>query len=275
MELGFSSYDGGQFLWFYAALLLAAVIASLWLPGRLRPEGGISRPRDPEALAYLGGGTARFADAVIASLTARKLMRVEAGKLVATTTEGGETEAERALLRDYTGYGWNQVLRELAPHGFAVKRELEERGMLAQHGDRTRLRLLPVLPYVLVLLVGLYRLQAGMAEGEPVGFLLALLVLTVVLAIVRFARFNPRTHAGEEAIAKAMADAERLRGAPTSGEVGLAVSLFGTAVLVGTPYASLHAMRNSGSGADGGAGADGGSDGGGGCGGGGCGGCGG
>ena len=94
--------------------------------------------------------------------------------------------------------------------------------------------------------------------------------------VIRLAQFNARTHAGDDAIAETRADMVRLRSAPTSGETGMAVGLFGTAVLVGTPFASLHAMRQpqSGDGGSGGDSGDGAGDGGG-CGGGGCGGCGG
>ena len=59
----------------------------------------------------------------------------------------------------------------------------------------------------------------------------------------------------------------RLRQAPQSDEVTLAVALFGTAVLIGSPWEALHSMRTA-QGGDGSGGADGG------CGGGGCGGCG-
>ncbi|VVT13498.1 conserved hypothetical protein [Erythrobacter sp. EC-HK427] len=108
------------------------------------------------------------------------------------------------------------------------------------------------------------------------GFLVGLTALAAVLGIIRFLKFNPRTRAGEQTLAEAQERASRLKSAPRGEEVGFAVALFGTAVLVGTPFEPLHAMRQAQQGGDsggGGCGSDGGGDGG--CGGGGCGGCGG
>lgn len=275
MEIGFSAYSGSDFLWFYALLLVAACAAALWLPGRLKPEGRGARPDDAELLAYLVGGPARLADSVIAALMARGALRVENKKLVPTGREEGQSKAERALLHDYNGYGWNQVLSVLAGHADAAERQLVSQGLLMRPEERTRVRLLSAAPFAVLLVIGLFRLQAGIAEGEPVGFLIGLLVVTAIIAIVRLVLFNPRTHCGDDALQEARQDAARLRSAPTSGETGLAVGLFGTAVLVGTPFDGLHAMRQDNGGGGGYAGSDGGGDGGSGCGGGGCGGCGG
>ena len=55
---------------------------------------------------------------------------------------------------------------------------------------------------------------------------------------------------------------DRLRKAPTTSEIGLAVALFGTAVLVGSGFADFHTLRHASS-DGGGGGSDGGGDGGG------------
>ena len=46
-----------------------------------------------------------------------------------------------------------------------------------------------------------------------------------------------------------MPDSWLSRTAPTTPEVGYGVALFGTAILAGTPYAELHAMREAARGA--------------------------
>ena len=76
-----------------------------------------------------------------------------------------------------------------------------------------------------------------------------------------------RTKGGLAVVKEAKRRAERLKRAPTQAETGMAVALFGTAVLAGSPLADLHRMRQSDGGSSGG---DSGSSGG--CGGGGCGG---
>ena len=54
---------------------------------------------------------------------------------------------------------------------------------------------------------------------------------------------------GTPSLIAAVADArnisKRLKTAPTTPEVGYGVALFGTAILAGTPYAELHAMREA------------------------------
>ncbi len=102
-----------------------------------------------------------------------------------------------------------------------------------------------------------------------------LMVLAAVLCVWRWASVPARTLAGEVALRALMQQSARVRRAPAAGEAALAVALFGTAVLIGTPWEPVNALRagNGDSGGSGGASSSD-SDGGGGCGGG-CGGCGG
>lgn len=270
MEIGFSAYSGFEFLGFYGLLIVAAVVAGFWIPGWLRPDGETRRVDDAEELAYLAGGPTRLADCVMAKLMASGSLRVNGKKVVPTGTGAGDTKAERALLGGYAPFGQAVALRNLAPHSDAIESSLERQGLLVDQSDRILLRVLPVIPYLTVLAIGLFRWQAGRTEGEPVGYLTMMLIVVAIFTLLRLVRFNPRTKSGNRALDDAQANAQRMRTAPTRSETGMAVGLFGTAVLAGTPYASLHAMRpNNADGSGGGCG------GGSGCGGGGCGGCGG
>lgn len=137
-----------------------------------------------------------------------------------------------------------------------------------------QMRALSTLPLLFVIALGVFRLSAGVTQGEPVGYLTLMLLLLGFATLIRFFAHDPRTRAAREVVAAAKVRSSRMRRAPLAGETGAAVALFGTAVLVGTPLARLHAMRQASSGDGGGSSSsDGGSDGGGG--GGGCGGCGG
>jgi len=271
MEIGFSSYDGADFLWFYSALIAACVVAGLWIPAFLRPDGKLAGVEDSELLAYLAGGQPRFVESVVASLFGRRDLRVEKKKIIKSVNARGQTQAEQALLSGVGDLSWSAAKRTLDRHADAADRELVTRGLLMPPDERWSFRLIPVLPYFFLLLLGAFRWQAGTALGEPVGYLTMMMMLVAVFAFVRIVRFNPRTRAGDDVLDQAQESAQRLRSATTPGEAGLAVGLFGTAVLVGTPFAPLHAMRQQSSGDAGGS--DGGC-GGGGCGGG-CGGCGG
>ena len=278
MISGFSSYSGGEFLLFYALLLLAAVLAGVWLPHFLRAEGQKQAVSDPLHLAYLAGGAGRMTEAVLARLLGVGALRPYGERKLEIVEQGSATnEAEQAVLRGGGNLGITAAFKLIKPYGQDIGQQLTDRGLLMDSGSRWTMRLVSTLPYLVVLAIGWYRREAGQALGEPTGFLTALMILTAILAIVRFAKLDPKTRAGQEALAEVREREMRLKSAPTGPEVGLGVALFGTAILAGTPYGELHAMRQSASG-DGGGGysGDGGDSGSGdgGCGGG-CGGCGG
>lgn len=274
----FSSYSGSDFLLFYSLLLLAAVLAGVWLPHFLRGEGQEQAISDPLQLAYLAGGAGRMTDTVLARLLGVGALRpYGVRKLEIVEQAAGTNVAEQALLRSGGNLGITAAFRLIKPYGEDIRQQLVDRGLLMDSGARWTMRLLATLPYIVVLAIGWYRREAGQALGEPTGFLTALMVFTAILAVVRFAKLDPKTRAGREVLAQARERETRLKSAPTGPEIGLGVALFGTAILAGTPYGELHAMRQSATG-DGGGGysGDGGDSSGGdsGCGGG-CGGCGG
>ena len=57
-----------------------------------------------------------------------------------------------------------------------------------------------------------------------------------------------RTQAALDAVAEAKRSNERARRAPTTGEMGTAVALFGTGVLAGSEWNDFHRMRSAGDG---------------------------
>ena len=279
MITDFSAMSGGTFLLYYGALVIAAVIAGLWLPSFLRPDGRHQQVSDQGQLAWLASGPGRFTEATLARLFGTGVLEADAGnKLRVSRAGAGDSEPERLLTAGGGVFGITEAHRMLKPYAARVEDELIERDLVMDTGARWRLRLAGAAPYLAVLAVGWYRRQAGEALGEPTGFLTALIILTALLMLWRLVRLDPRTRAGQAALGEAKIKAARLRSAATGPELGIGVALFGTAILAGTPYSQLHAMRTAatGDGAGGfaGDGGDSGGDGGSGCGGG-CGGCGG
>lgn len=277
MVTDFSSYTGMDFLTFYGALLLAAAWAALLIPRFLRAEGRDHSVSDPGQLAVLAGKSGRFAEAVLASLYgAGALEEGEKNKLSVLHGATGHTPAERAITAKSGQFGITDAFKTLKPYAADIEERLVERGLLIDKGSRRRLGLVASTPFLALIGLGLYRRQAGEELGEPTGFLTILLVVTALLALWRCFKVDARTRAGLRTLDAAQERASRLKSAPTQAELGLGVALFGTAILAGTPFEQLHAMRQSATG-DGGGGysSDGGSDGDGGGDGGGCGGCGG
>lgn len=272
----FATWTGADFLAFYGVMLVTCIGLSVWFPANLRPEGRMAEIDDAEELAVLAGGAPRHALTVLAHLVAhRAVSPLDSKKLYATATPAGHGRAASAVLRSDGDFTLGDVRRKLKVHADRIAHDLMRRGLLMRDGDRTRLRWLSIAPIIALFLIGLYRQQAGSAVGEPTGFLIALMGLTVGCAVVRLTTINPRTLAGNEVLNDWYGRASRLHRAPQSSEAALAVSLFGTAVLVGTPFEFLHAAQQGAASGSSGCGGVGGSDGGSGCGGGGCGGCGG
>jgi uncharacterized protein (TIGR04222 family) len=277
MEL-FSSWTGSDFLLFYIMLLGFSGAAAWWIPDRLRAPGRRGPAPDLECVAVLAGGPARLADSLLADLYVKGALTAgEKGRLQIASGVANASPAAQALLGIAPPVSLADARKALAAHAERAAARLQRAGLLLRPEEHNRLRWLSVTPFVALLLIGLYRQRAGAALGEPTEFLVALMLLTVVLAVIRFVKSDPRTVAGIAAMRDLRAANGRFARAPRVDEAAMAVALFGTGVLVGTPWEPVHAMRqregDGGSGADGGGGGD--SDGGSGCGGGGCGGCGG
>ena len=268
MEL-FSSWTGSDFLSFYIMLLGASMLAAWWIPAHLRAEGRHSDSPDAEAVALLAGGRTGFTDSVVADLYARDGLKHYAdGKLHIEQPDLPANPAGRTLLTARQPLTHNLADKLLAVHASRVIARLQREGLMLRPDELSRLRWLSIAPFIALFLLGVYRHRAGSAIGEPTGFLTLLLILTAVLALVRFWKCDPRTLAGMEVVQRLRQTSERLRLAPRADEAAMAVALFGTAVLVATPWQPVHAMRKKegdGGGAD--SSSDGGGDGGGGCGG--------
>ncbi|WP_298467060.1 TIGR04222 domain-containing membrane protein [uncultured Erythrobacter sp.] len=272
----FSSYTGFDFVAFYLVMLITSIFASIWMPAVLRRDGRPDEPKGMEETAFLSGGKVRHTTAILTDLFAQGAFEEEKrGKLRVVRKNFEVGEAGRAVLAEIGALRFSHFKSTLHNYARRVEAQLTERGLLLDQGQRFELRVLSILPYIALVVLGLYRVQAGSALGEPTGFLVALLLATAVFALVRFYKFNPRTRAGNEALKVLEERSSRLRRAPAASEVGFAVALFGTGVLVGTPWEPVHAMTQLQSGGNGGSGSNDGGCGGGGCGGGGCGGCGG
>ncbi|GAA0766907.1 uncharacterized protein (TIGR04222 family) [Erythromicrobium ramosum] len=267
----FSSWTGSDFLLFYTMLLGLATFAAWWLPAHLREPGRQGESNDLESIALLAGGRERMADSLIADLYVRgALVPADKGKLHVAARDLPVSPGGKALLAIDAPVTLNEARRAIHIHADRVAARLRRAGLLLRPEEHSRLRLLSVAPFAALFALGLYRQRAGSALDEPTGFLIVLLGLTVALAVIRFAKSDPRTAAGVAIVQQMRARNGRFARAPRPDEAAMAVALFGTGVLVGTPWEPVHAMRQR----DGdGGGADGSSDGG--CGGGGCGGCGG
>ncbi|MBN8502138.1 MAG: TIGR04222 domain-containing membrane protein [Sphingomonadales bacterium] len=265
---------GSLFVMLYLAVLACAWTAGLVLAAWLRPPGRRGRIQSEDDVAVLAGGGVRLAEAVTVRLLAnRKLVQSGFKQFEAVDRTGGETPVERAILNIARPAGWKSLVMAAASEMSAIERRLAACGLLLDTAQLVKIRSIVVAPLVMAMGFGLTRLVTGLAGGHPVGVLIMLLIGTGLLIIWQFFRTARATQAGLAVLQEERDRHARLCRAPMSDEMGLAVALFGTAVLSGSALTAFHEMRqrsDAGSNTDSGCDGD---SGGGGCGG--CGGCGG
>lgn len=274
MTLDPFEWSAPAFLIFCFILFLAAQVASTMIIAAKRPDGSSRVPDDPDALAMLAGGPLRFGEAMVARMLVRGDVAMTDGKtFTARSRHAAGTGAERALLALPMPTKWEPIADIAKHHAKTLAQGFERHGLYMTDGEWRALRWWGLLPFVTIAGIGIVRLALGIARGEAVGFLLVFLLATgIAILIVRFSG-DRRTKGAHRALRDLRERHIRLKSAPTRDETGLAVALFGTAVLAGSPFAEFHALRQA-------SGDSGSSDGGssdsgdGGCGGGGCGGCG-
>ena len=274
--LGPLDLHGPEFLTLYCEIALIALIAALVIPRYLRPDGQRGRRPDEAEIALLAGGRNRFAETVTVGLLAKGAVTVQSsGNIAIRDPRGGETMAERRVTALTSPASWQDIHRALAGPAETAERQLEAKGLWMDRSAARQLRVIQTAPLALLFLFGLTKWIVGALRDRPVGILTALLIVTVIAVILRYAVIDRCTRAGKAALTEARFEAERLRRAAPTDEAPLAVALFGTTVLTGSWLSDFHRMRSAGSGGDTSSSSSSGcSGGGGGCGGGGCGGCG-
>ncbi|OWK45683.1 TIGR04222 domain-containing membrane protein [Fimbriiglobus ruber] len=241
---------GADFLFALIPIMIAAILVGRVLRNILRTPN--PQPGDEDLslgwaeTAYLAGGIPRLATAAITRLVAAGGARVDPdGRLVPLYPAPaglGEVEAMvlTALPVDKTKTTMSALNTAVEQAARRDRLNLFKEGLLITPRQAVGNTALALVPLALVLaLLAFPRLCAGMANGKPVGFLVATCVvggLVGLFALIE--RTNRRTKRGDalmnalRAKHKAMMNDKTWSGNDTTA---LAVALFGTAVLVGSP----------------------------------------
>ncbi|GAA1242511.1 TIGR04222 domain-containing membrane protein [Pseudonocardia aurantiaca] len=286
--------SGPEFLLIYLAIAVAVLVAGTRARRALADPEATIRAGDltahPHDVAYLNAGPEL---AVYSALSAMHLRGTIAG------SGGGNVRAAGRLTPDTDGLekaihfaAASPVHRRRLPFHRPVQTALvivDQRlvtgGLLLSDEQRRQIRRVGL--WMLgVAGLGLVRLLAGIAEAQPVGFLLAAFVAVTVVAAVQLARAPRRTRLGDRTLAQLRSEHHSL--APSlrpdwhvygPGGAALSIGVFGTSALWASDPAFAHEIAaqrvtagGSGDGGGGGSTDGGGGGGGGGCGGGGCGG---
>lgn len=290
--------SGPQFLALYTALLVIATALAVGARhglGRRGASGG-SDELHPYEAAFLNGGADLAVTAALATLRRDRHVattgpgRVKLGRVALDERVEPLERAIHGLLGTRGQPLW-EVRAEVGrgPELTAIRAALQRRGLLASPRSRVLLTLIVLATFLPLLGLAAAGLVAGAQNGRPIVYLGILTAVTLLILWRVFPRSEIRTVPGERLLSELRSSNERLKlrkAAPTGTEIGMAVGLFGAAVVwrIDSALASqLELSRESvGWGGDGdssgggdwsgGGGWGGGDGGGGGCGGGGCGG---
>jgi uncharacterized protein (TIGR04222 family) len=287
---------GPEFLALYVVLLLAAVAVAAGLR-RL-----FCRPSDeptPEALelssheiAFLSGGEQLTVNAAIARLVHEGALAVDSQDRKLTASGEGlrfdASELEQEIYSAVEGEAGTTIvaLRPIVSSQIApIRQRLLDLGLLVSDDRAWAARFFPSVLILMVALFGVVKIFIGLSRGRPVEFLVALCLLSLVLAVF-FGRRVHRSRSGDRALGQMQLEnaALKYQGGRRLNELAgedlaLGVSLYGISLLAYSPLAKLQTALTppasssvaSNGGCGGGGGGGGGGCGGGGCGGGGCG----
>ena len=237
--------SGPQFLLIYVGLLALtwAVVAVTRRRLLAAPEGRTATPArlDPYQAAYLNGGTS-----LVATVAISNLLR---GEFVANTARRGRSVrlAARAAPPagahpvEWAGYqvvaanperavGDARAALAREPAMAALAERLRQGGLVPSPEQRARYRA-AVLWFVPVAALGVARVAAGSANGRPVGFLVALLVVTVVVAVALASQTPRVTELGRRTLGQLRTETPRPEAGASPAQMTMGMALFGAGAL--------------------------------------------
>ncbi|WP_279358532.1 TIGR04222 domain-containing membrane protein [Methylobacterium indicum] len=265
-------WPGPPFLWLDGILAAGALLVGVVLRARCRqavrmvPSSDLGLPE----LAYLAGGPDRVADVTALALHTCGAGNIDPPRGLWVSARGIALPPDIEAFRPPDGLATRgQLMRRLAGPTERLAERLAARGLCPSAAQRRRTLVVSLSAVALVLALGLAKVGWVAGTGRPVGYLVGLMIATVIAAVVIHIRPITCTTAGAQALDRHRARHARAARAPLRHEIPFAFALGGAAALVGTEFASLRRffVTDSGGGDGSGSAGDGGSGGGGGCGG--------
>ena len=286
--------SGPEFLQLYGAALVVLLLLSVAVALLAKRDGhrsdaaaGSGAELGTYELAYLFGGVDRVAETAVAGLIEVGSVRVTRSRELHSL--GGQWVGDQWVARGCDEYqnkvlerSWQDINRlcrafRVSDLGEPLRRSLQQRGLVITEPRRRASELVAWL-FPLLGLVGVARLLSGVANGNPVGFLVLELFATgLVWAGARTAGQNPRPTRLGDRVKQERGQQERTRGslhgkhAPVRSAgpatAALLVAVSGVSAYPDSELASLLVPPTSSGGNGGGGHGGGGGGGGGGCGG--------
>lgn len=242
--------NGVEFLWMFAALLLAALILRWWLGRRMRARPRVAagiRP-DPYQLAMLAGGEPRVMDVATTAMLEHGAIEVVNRQIRKKAKEYRGDPIQTAI--------WNAAGPDLAPNALVrtavtplreVRQGLVSSGLQLDAAQMWQLRFWRLLPLMLLFALGVTKLGVGLARDRPIALLVLLLIVVLMFVVGTLFDRDRNTLAGRRLLREHQRQHQLLRRACEPTTQGLAVALFGAAVLTSPAVVAYQQLRQPGS----------------------------
>jgi uncharacterized protein (TIGR04222 family) len=247
---------GNEFLIFYLSLFAACFATALWLRRQSRlpaeNEKVFNAELSPYEVAYLNGGKILTVNTAIANLIRQNILRLDGGRKKRLLLSGGTppnkmNELERVICAAAARPGGEQ-LKEVRMAAKTVVGEISGRlknsGLVVGDAQANKAVWMPLLIALTAVALGVVKIFIGVQRDKPVGFLIALCVITGIVSLIALARRPLRSRFGDSVLAQFKVQHSTLKQSLTSPTVdplmfAMGVGLFGLGALDGTAYAGL------------------------------------
>jgi uncharacterized protein (TIGR04222 family) len=241
-----------EFLTFYPITYFIFMIVAIFVRQSYRKPDFDEQQQIPELdlyeKAYLAGGKSRVTHVALIQLVQQGNLKVdESGKFVGFGPEP-ENSFEQAIYYRLKTESPDQltpkqIYRAISSAQVDEFDRLRNLELVCPAEQLSRAARNSFLISLIPLVIGVIRLINGLEGGHPVGYLIAMLIVTFFISLVGFARQpNWRTRRGDVVLARLLDQQRQLEQADVNyrpRQIGVALALFGSVVLVGTQYAFL------------------------------------
>jgi len=248
-------WRGPDFLLFYILLVTACFTLGLVLRRSLRLPAAPERLEVPEldgyATAFLNGGKRLAVNTAIANLVRQKAMRIDARRGRATSLipkPAFSHQLEQVVYAAADSTDGNRIANvraSTAPILIGIADALKSQGLVVPDAEARRAVLTPLMLAFVAIAMGGIKILIGVSRDKPVGFLSALCIVSVVFALLAFARRPLRSRHGD-AVLKQLRQrhiGSRHLGSGAAGlpsaEFATVMGLFGMTALAGSEWNGL------------------------------------
>lgn len=244
------NFTGSEFLTFY--FLLSALVGFLAfllrtylrLPAKKLTQQSVSL--DVYETAYLAEGKNRVVDTAIASLLQKEAVVIELQQRTLSLTKSAEESShpvEQAVAKAIAADGQLDIVRSSVTQVIdGIQNRLWQLNLLVSEEQSPKVKNYPALLIVALLGLGIAKVLVGISRGKPVGYLIAMCVGVIVMALYFWQSPPHRSRYGDRVLADLRTHVSPKVASPTDPQFPLQFAIFGIIALPNSGLAELREL---------------------------------